>query len=304
METATEKIRLKAGRALSPARIASLACLLLFAMHAHSATLHTDEPLMDEAEHYIPANEWEPAAALPQEWGEWEDGWKFFKRLDLRNTIDLARENEPIEMDVEFHSSQVSDLAREIRVVEVVSASGPLREVPSQVYGDLAEEDTRRCRLFFIARLQANETKTYLIFYGNPAAPPPAYETDLVISGEGYGLDVENEYYRVGLARSMGQLKSLEFKQSGAAFARASGHGVEGSIHWNPDWSDEHTGRYRITNWPEPPNYSVVRGPICLRLKRWGHPILALGPEVGRPHKVVATVTYTFYSSVPYILME
>jgi metal-sulfur cluster biosynthetic enzyme len=210
---------------------------------------------------------------------------------------------------VEFHGSQVSDLGREIRVVEVVSANGPLREVPSQVYGDLAEEDTRRCRLFFIAGLQANEKKTYLIFYGNPAAPPPAYETDLQISGEGYGLDVENDYYRVGLARSMGHLKSLAFKQGPASFAgggppMTGGHGVEGSIHWNPDWSDEHTGRYRVTNWPEPPNYSVVRGPICLRLKRWGHPILALGPEVGRPHKVVATVTYTFYSSVPYILME
>jgi metal-sulfur cluster biosynthetic enzyme len=257
---------------------------------------------MDEAEYYIPANEWEPAAVLPQEWGGWEGGWKFFKRLDLLNTTSIVRENEPIEVDVEFHGSQVSDLASEIRVVEVASANG-------QVYGDVAEENTRRCRLFFLAHLQAKEKKTYLIFYGNPAAPPPAYETDLQVSGEGWGLDVENNYYRVGLAKSMGHLKRLAFKQGHAAFAAGGppmtgGHGVEGSVHWNPDWSDEHTGRYRVTNWPEPPHYSVVRGPICLRLKRWGHPILALGPDVGGAQKVMASVTYTFYASVPYILME
>ncbi len=264
---------------------------------------------MSDIPYYIPINEWEPTFALPNKWGRWEDGWKFFKRLDLLDTASVARGNEPIEVDVEFHASQVTDLAREIRVAEVESSSGPIKEVPSQVYNNVAEDEACRCQIVFIANLSPEEKRTYLLFYGNPKCPYPIYETDLKVSGEEYALDVENKYYKVVLAKTMGHLKGVSFKEGKAAFSAGGppmmgGHGVEGTAHWNPDWSDEYTGRYRVTNWEKPPNYSVVRGPICVRIKRWGHPILALGPSVGQPQKVMATVTYTFYSSVPYILME
>ena len=138
-----------------------------------------------DPDHYIPAKDWEPVEHLPQAWGGFQEGWSFFKRLDLSNPVSLERPNEPVEVEVEFHASQVSDLAREVRVAQVETEKGPIREVPSQVYGDVAEDEVRRCRLFFIARLQANEKKTYLIYYGNPAAPPPAYQPDLQISGAG-----------------------------------------------------------------------------------------------------------------------
>ena len=264
---------------------------------------------MELTQYFIPANEWEPAAALPEAWGKWREGWQFFKRLDLKNTTPLARENEPIEVEVEFHAGQVSDLAREVRVAEVATPNGPIREVPSQVYGVVAEDAARCCRLFFIAGLKPAEMKTYLIFYGNPAALEPSYETDLKVSGEEYALDVENRFYRIELAKSMGHLKSLAFKEGSAAFVGSGppvrgGHGVEGTVHHNPDWNGEYTGRYRMTNWESPPHYEVIRGPVCVRIKRWGHPVLALGPGVGREERVMATVTYTFYASVPYIVME
>jgi metal-sulfur cluster biosynthetic enzyme len=262
-----------------------------------------------DPDYYIAARAWEPLAALPQAWGHWQEGWGFFKRLDLKNATSLERPNEPIEVDVEFHTRQVSDLAREIRVVEVETDNGPLREIPSQVYGDEAEDETRRCRLFFIAALRPEQTKTYLIFYGNPAAPHPNYETDLKVHGEEYALDVENTFYYIVLAKSMGQLQSITFKEGDITLDKGAGmpycgHGVEGSIHHNPDWSDEYTGRYRITSWERPPHYEVIRGPVCLRLKRWGHPILSIGPGVGRSHKVVASITYSFYAAVPYVVME
>ena len=264
---------------------------------------------MHYAEYYLAVNEWDSREALPPEWGEWPEAWPFYKQLNLRNPIDTPRTNEPVEVDVEFYADQVSDLAREVRVVEVASDSGPLREVPSQVHSVFAEDEAHYCRLFFLADLGPQQRKTYLIFYGNPDCAPPTYETDLEICGEAYALDIENSYYRVELARSMGQLKSLFFKQGTASYVghgppMSGGHGVESTIHWNPDWSDAHAGRYRVTNWPKPPHYEVVRGPVCLRLRRWGHPILALGPAVGQPHKVVATITYTFYASTPYFLME
>ena len=270
---------------------------------------------MDEPGFYLPAHDWEAFSNLPPAWGSWEEGWKFFKRLELQNPASVARENEPIEVEVEFHAGQASDLERELRVVEVVSAQGPLREVPSQIHGEEAEGEVRRGRLFFIGSLGPEERKTYLILYGNPAATRPAYETDLKASGEEYALDIENQYYRVALARTSGHLKSVSFKEGRASFSGfgppmspgtiGSGrHGVEGSVHWNPDWSDERTGRYRVTNWPVPPHYAVLRGPICVRVERWGHPILALGPDLGQSRAVVARIAYTFYAGVPYFLME
>ena len=264
---------------------------------------------MERVDYYIPANEWGSTTALPEDWGGWRDGWQFFKRLDLTNTTAVDRDHEPVEVELEFHASQVHDLVREVRVAEVATPSGPIREVPSQLYGEVAEDDAYRCHLFFIAALKPEQTKTYLIFYGNPTVPAPSYETDLRVCGADYALDVENRFYRVELAKSMGHLKSLAFKEGSASFAGSGPpvrgeHGVEGTVHHNPDWSDEYTGRYRITNWETPPHYEVIRGPVCVRTKRWGHPILALGPGVGRAHKVMATVTYTFYASVPYITME
>jgi len=38
-----------------------------------------------------------------------------------------------------------------------------------------------------------------LIFYGNPHAEPVTYPTDLKVTGEGFGLTVENDHYRVNL---------------------------------------------------------------------------------------------------------
>ena len=273
---------------------------------------------MEHTRYYIPAHDWEPVDGLPPAWA-WQPGWRFAKRLGLRNPTLVARPHEPVEVEVEFHVGQVTDAVRELRVVRVAgeaSDGGPVEEVPCQAHPLAADDDTVSVRLFFLADLAPEAEATYLLFYGNPVAPSPAYETDLTVTGEGYALTIDNPYYRVDLAPSMGQLKSIHFKtypevshEPPAAFIGAGppmdgGHGVEGTVHWGPDWSDESAGRYRITNWEEPPNHEVLRGPVCLRLRRWGHPILALGPGVGRDHKVLATVAYTFFAGTPWIMME
>ena len=270
---------------------------------------------MDDAPHYLPAQDWEPVETLPQEWA-WQQGWRYVKRLGLTNPTAHQRTNEPIEMDLEVYTGQISDPEREIRVVQVLGDNGPVKEIPSQVHQLAAASDIYYLRLFFLADLAPEGRSTYLIFYGNPAAAAPAYHTDLAIGGQGCGLSVENLHFRIELAPSMGQLKNIFFKTlpevshepsaaiTGFGPPMDGGHGVEGTVHWGPDWSDQHVGRYRITNWETPPNYSVLRGPVCLRLRRWGHPILALGPGVGRWHQVTATVTYTFFAASPYFLME
>ena len=260
---------------------------------------------MNDASIYIPAHDWDAAEDLPQGWDP-QPGWRYAKRLVLTNDTADERRFEPIEVDIDFHSGHITTLVREVRVARVVGDAGPLEEVPSQVHLIEHEDEVLRCRLFFLADVSAGGSTTYLVLYGNPDAPAPAYETDLKISGEGYALEVENEYYCAVLSKLSGNLKSLDPKGWQAVFDSGGGHGVEGTIHWGPDWSDERVGRYRLTSWDGPPmfDYEVMGGPVCMRVRRWGHPILSLGPQVGRPHKVMATVTYTFWAGQPYLIME
>jgi metal-sulfur cluster biosynthetic enzyme len=254
---------------------------------------------------YIPVQDWDSVADLPRGW-EPPPAWRYAKRLVLTNDTDCDRHAEPLEVDVDFHCHQITDLGREVRVAKVVGEAAPVEEVPSQAHLIAEEDEVLRCRLYFLADVAARGTTTYVVLYGNPTAPDPAYETDLSVSGEGYALEIEHEHYRAVLSDLSGNWKSHFPKGWAAKLDSGGGHGVEGTIHWGPDWSDEQVGRYRITSWDGPPmfDYDVMRGPVCVRVRRRGHPILSLGPRVGRPHKVMATVVYTFWAGQPYVIME
>ena len=270
---------------------------------------------MNDSNYFLPAQDWRATADLPATWGGGPAAWPYYQQLELHNPTRIDRPHEPLAVDVDLYRQQSSAPERELRVFEVVADAGPLREVPSQVHADGAGGEVRHCRVYFLADIGADTRKTYLFFYGNPDAEAPRYETDLQVTGEGYALQIENSHYRIELAPTNGHLKSVAFVQGQAAFCGfgppmspgtvGSGrHGVEGSVHWNPDWSDGQLGRYRVTNWPRPPHYDVLRGPVCVRVERSGHPILGLGPHVGQAHKVMAHIVYTFFAESPYFLME
>ncbi len=260
---------------------------------------------MKDAEIYLPAQDWDAVEALPLA-RALPPGWKFAKRLVLTNDTADERRGEPVEADIDFHAGHITDLAREVRVARAADGDGPLTIVASQVLLVAHEDEVLRSRLFFLADVAAESSATYLILYGNAHAPEPEYDSDLTVSGEGFALEIENEHYRAALSDLSGNWKSHYPKGWAAELDSGGGHGVEGTIHWGPDWSDERVGRYRITSWDGPPmfDYEVMRGPVCVRVRRWGHPILSLGPQVGRPHKVMATVIYTFWAGQPYVIME
>lgn len=276
---------------------------------AAPALSQESEPMPD-APYQLPAHDWDDVATLQAEFGPAPfTGWSFGKRLSLRNPTSDDRVAMPVEVDVSFHADQLTDPAHEVRVA--ATGGGGQTEIPSQIHVIDREDDILRCRLFFLADVTAGATATFLVYYGNPQAESPAYETDLTVSGQGVALQIANEHYRVDLAPSNGHLKSLYSQTGSVAFVghgppMMGGHGVEGTIHWGPDWSDEHVGRYRVTNWDSPSHFDheVLRGPVCVRVRRWGHPILAVGPQVGRPHKVRAVVTYTFFAGQPWLEMS
>jgi len=53
----------------------------------------------------------------------------------------------------------------------------------------------RLCKVMFLADNQGGEKRNYLVFYGNPDAELPEYTSDLEVSGEGYHLKIENQYF-------------------------------------------------------------------------------------------------------------
>jgi hypothetical protein len=114
----------------------------------------------------------------------------------------------------------MTSLTREVRVARV--NDGALKEVPCQVIGEVRRGNERLCKLLFMADAPARHPQTFFVLYGNPDAELPAYPSDLVTTGEGSGLDIENQLYKASLSRQMGQLERLTLKREHGLELRAA----------------------------------------------------------------------------------
>ena len=281
-----------------------------------------DERKLDRDRLEIPAASWERVDALPRDrLAAWRGGWKFFKRFAVEEKAGLARQREPLHLDLYFDGEQVRDPAKEIRLLEEESEE----VIPCQVYDREVDGEGKSCSIVFLADVGAGQRKSYLILCGNPSPCcwAPIYRTDLVTWGEEYALEIENSYYVARLSPLMGHLRDLHFKRWGQTILSAcpdptpinitdasndskgmldiAWHGEDFCIHWCPDFMNQL--RYRVTNWPEPPNYTVTRGPLCTIVKRWGYPVAPIYPAI--PQTAVSIeVTYIFYSGLPYFIMS
>jgi metal-sulfur cluster biosynthetic enzyme len=270
----------------------------------------------------IPAASWKQLNHLPNnKLAAWRGGWQFFTQFSVEEKDGLSRQREPIHLEVYFDAKQVTDPAKEIRLIEEESG----KEIPCQVYDQEIVGNQKKYIAVFLAEVNANQRKEYSLLCGNPSACcwAPIYRTDLVTWGEGYALEIENSYYVARLSPVMGHLRDVQFKRWGQTALSASPdptpinitdasndpkaeldlawHGEDFCIHWCPDFMNQL--RYRVTNWPEPPNYTVTRGPLCTTIKRWGYPVSPIYPAL--PQTAVSIeVIYTFYSELPYFTMS
>lgn len=245
-------------------------------------------------------------AELPPPWQEWARGWLYYKVLALDETAALARAGEPVELVTAFRADQTESLAREVRVARVDPANGELREVPCQVSSELRRGAERTCRLILLVDSPAHARTTYLVFYGNPDAELTAYPSDLRVSGEGYALDIENDYFRASLSRQMGQLERLTLKREHGLelFAGGEGHGEPPGIDWAHDYvTANNFQKMRITNWARCPDYEVIHGPLCTTVRRWGFPHSPIHP-VFSPSRIHIFVEYRFYAGTPYFVKQ
>ncbi len=239
-------------------------------------------------------------ASLPAAWRTWANGWKYYKVIGLEEKTGIQRQAEPVEVLLGFRSDQVSSLAREIRVAEIYN--GVLKEVTSQVFGVVRRGTERLCKVMFLADNKGSENRQYLIFYGNPDAELPEYTTDLEVRGEGYDLEIENQYFIAKLSKQTGQLERMLIKREHGVQLYAGGpaHAETPCIDWSHDYvAEDFFMKVRIQYWGECPDYEIVRGPICTIVRRWGFPHSALHP-VYNPSRLNINVEYRFYSGLPY----
>ncbi len=263
------------------------------AIHAQQEEESPGRPLMA-------AGQREPVASLPPAWREWARGWRYFKTVHLDEPLGLERSSEPVELLLSFPGAEVASLAREVRVARV--AEGALREVPCQVFGEVRRGAERLARVLFMAGGTMHERQTYLVFFGNPDAELPAYQTDLETRGEGFALDIENVHYKASLSRQMGQLERLSLKREHGVelFAGGEGHGEPPGIDWAHDYAASgHFQKFRLTLWETCPDYEVVRGPLATIVRRWGLPRSPVHP-VFTPARLHVDVEYRFYAGLPW----
>ena len=156
--------------------------------------------------------------------------------------------------------------------------------------------------MLILASGAAHQRQTYLIFYGNPDAELPQYSTDLETRGEGFALDIENDFFRASLSRQMGQLERLTIKREHGLelFAGGEGHGEPPGIDWAHDYvTSGRMQKLRITLWESCPDYEVIRGPLCTMIRRWGFPYSPVHP-IFSPARMNMDVEYRFYAGLPW----
>jgi len=249
---------------------------------------------------------------LPAPWAKWARGWQQCQRVTVEEAAGLQRSGEPVDFRLDVDAATTTDLSREVRVAWV-EPKGGLREVPSQVIDEVRQGNMRSCRLLFLADVPASGHTDYLILYGNPEAERPDYITDLQVHGEGYGLEIANNHFTAHLAAQTGQVERLRFRRGhgdvpyGANLELVTGgegHGEPPNIDWGPDYcASGNFQKFRLTAWSECPNYEIVRGPLCVQVRRWGFPHSPIHP-VFTPSRCHISVTYTFFAGRPYFLKE
>ena len=249
---------------------------------------------------HVGAGQFGTVDSLPAAWRSWAKGWKYYKVISIEEKIGIQRKAEPVEVLLSFQSSQTASLAREIRVAEI--KDGILTEVISQVFSEIRRGNEKICKLLFLADNQGKEKRQYLVFYGNPDAELPDYQSDLKVAGEGYGLDIENEYFTAILSKQTGQLARMILKREHGLeiYSGGQGHGEPAGIDWAHDYvSEDGIQKMRISLWDECPDFEVVKGPICTIVRRWGFPYSPVHPLFS-PARMVMDIEYRFYAGLPY----
>lgn len=252
----------------------------------------------------------------PQKKGYWNPDWKNYLALLISEENRCERINYPVHATIGIISNYIYS-PEEIRLVKAEKQGKDISyiEIPHQIYDivtwkdekllSLEEKDeetgkvitryhpTTTLSIAFQVNLKPYEKATYLVFYNNPSAKIPSYETDLQVKGKGLAKTIENSFYKVVLDEKSGMVTEIHEKTTGLKLE----HKLEtnGAIHWNPGtYSPPHSWSH-CSDW-ENPSFSEEIGPVFYSLHR----------TAPLPHikDVMISISYYFYNDSPFIIME
>ncbi|MBP1660194.1 MAG: hypothetical protein H6P95_1386, partial [Candidatus Aminicenantes bacterium] len=259
----------------------------------------------------------EAAGRAPSGTGYWNPAWKSYLSLVVSEDHGFARTGYPVHATL----GVLADYLRspdEVRVVKAEWKGAELvyREIPSQVYDVVTWNDpkvlgveeidaktgekvvryhpTTSFSVAFLAEVGANAKATYIVFYNNPAAPRPAYATDLsVTKGRGLGRTVENGFYKIALHETSGVIHEIVEKSTATMLE----HKLEtnGAIHWNPDVYAPPHAWYHSSDWTNPEAQEAA-GPVFYSLNLKGRLPQPAGVDIG--------IRYHFYAGSPVVMVE
>lgn len=228
--------------------------------------------------------------------------FKYYAGVVITNPSKIDRVHEPVRQPMAVYADRISDPYKEVRVVEIQPETGAMKEIPFQItnvsaWTEFADEHcqpTANFDVIFMASVKAFDKRVYLVFYGNPDAEKPVYESALKITGEGLKRTIENEYYAINLHDLSGGIDEVTVKQGvNQTFA----HHLEtnGTMNWSPDIYAPPTPWNHISDWDPPENWEFEVGPVCITMRRWG--------TMPMYDDVRISVTYEFYEGYRPILV-
>ncbi len=257
------------------------------------------------------------AMRAPAGQGYWDPAWKSYMSLVVSEEHGVARTGYPIHATVGVLASYLRS-PDEVRVVKAEYDGKELvyKEIPSQVYDVVTWNDpkilaveekdaatgervvryhpTTSFSVAFLADVEAGAKATYLVFYDNPAAPKPAYATDLSVTrGRGLGRTIENSFYKIALHEVSGVVYEIVEKSTGIKLE----HKLEtnGAIHWNPDVYAPPHAWYHSSDWTDP-EATEVGGPVFYSLNLKG--------KLPQPEGIDIGIRYHFYAGSPFVMVE
>lgn len=249
----------------------------------------------------------------PQSGGYWNSQWKFYKSIVVTEDYGLDRVNEPIDFSLIFYPDQITDLKKELRLVQI-DQKGKAKIITSQVYNisTYLKKDKKRyddsgnlrpfywlpsvyAKIVAPVSLKANSSTVLLAFYGNPNAEMNRKgDCELHVSGKGLDLAVENKHYWIKLHPESGMLHEISLKSKPDITLQ---HKLEtnGAIHWNPGAYSPPRPWMHASDWNPPKEYSTIEGPVMFVLHRKGH--------MPRMPEIALGITYKFFAHQPYVQM-
>ena len=235
--------------------------------------------------------------------GYWNKNWHYYASHVLKETSGHARVQEPVHIVLGLYKDRIRDPEAEIRVVEIDPETGAGQEIRSQVYSttswdkwqNINCQPTTTVQVAFLADVPANAQKVFLIFYGNPSAQKPEYPTDLRLSGEGYGLTIENAYYTVNLHKESGSIDEI-IPKNRPELVYCHHLETNGALQWNPGIYAPPKTWMHASDWVYPSDFTVIAGPIFIMIKRFN--------PIADYEEVDCSLTYIFYSNGPAISIE